>query len=394
MENKSVVEGRVTGVNRGGYNVKVLGHNAFCPFSQVATKKPDDLNSFLNNTYEFVIVKIESKGTNIILSRLPLLTGDIEERIKQIEEIAKNNATISGTVSGILMDKDKKNEAGAFVDLDGVEGLVHISELSWTRAAKVREILKEGETHTFKVLSVERKDPLASTKVKLSLKRVTEDPWSNISDDVKVGSMVEAVVTRITQSGAFINLKQGVDALIRTEDLSWKKFKKISDVIKKGQTINAQVISINVEKRQIDCSLKDENSDPWLNITNKYAAGAKVKGIVADEKEYGYFIDIEPEVTGLLNKVRIAGEKGKKNGLWKKGEEIEVTIQYVDTEERKIVLSHGDIEFTQVQIAEQPKKKKDKQQKSSKPTTDYDTAKQNGGEMSEFGSLLKNALEK
>jgi len=210
LENKSIVKGRVTGVNRGGYNVKVLGHNAFCPFSQVATKKPDDLNSFLNNTYEFVIVKIESKGTNIILSRLPLLTGDIEERIKQIEEIAKNNGTISGTVSGILMDKDKKNEAGAFVDLDGVEGLVHISELSWTRAAKVREVINEGETCTFRVLSVERKDPLASTKVKLSLKRVTEDPWSNIEDTVKVGSVVEAVVTRITQSGAFISLKQGV----------------------------------------------------------------------------------------------------------------------------------------------------------------------------------------
>jgi len=325
--------------------------------------KPEDLNSYLTQVYDFVIVKIEAKGTNIILSRIPLVAGDVEERVVEIEEIAKKGGTVSGIVSGILMDKNKKEETGAFVDLGGVEGLVHISELSWTRATKVNDVVKIGDEYTFRVISVERKDPLTATKVKLSLKKLGEDPWKDIENQLKVGSMVKGVVTRIANNGVFVCLEHGIEALIRTEDLSWEKFKKISEVVKKGQEVLARVININFEKHQVDCSLKDEKSDPWLNITSRYKDGVSVKGIVADEKEYGYFIDLESGVTGLLNKARIAiekGEKGKKDKLWKKGEEVEVTVQYVDTEERKIVLSFGEIELAPVQISEQPKKEKER----------------------------------
>jgi small subunit ribosomal protein S1 len=400
MANKTVVRGIITAVNRGGLNVKILGHNAFCPLSQFDTKKlkPEDLNSYLTQEYEFVITKIEAKGTNIILSRIPLVAGDVEGRVAEIEEIAKTGGTVSGVISGVLMDKGKKEETGAFVDLDGVEGLVHISELSWTRATKISEVVKIGETHTFKVISVQRKEPLTATNVKLSLKKVGDDPWKDIENQLQVGSSVNGVVTRIANNGAFICLEQGIEALIRTEDLSWEKFKKISDVVKKGQEVTAKVININLEKHQIDCSLKKESDDPWIDITNKYKDGMSVKGIVADEKEYGYFIDLEPGITGLLNKARIAGEKGKKEKLWKKGEEVEVTVQYVDTEERKIVLSFGEIELAPVQISEQPKKKKEKPTKSSSKqqaaTVSYDTAKPDGEGMSEFASLLKSALKK
>ena len=398
-ESKKLVSGVITGVNRGGLSVKVLGHSAFCPISQFDTKKlkPEDLNSYLNTAYEFVIDKIESKGTNIILSRIPLVAGDIEARVVEIEQIAKAGGNISGVVSGILMaGKNKKEEAGAFVDLGGLEGLVHISELSWTRAAKVNDVVQNGETYTFKVLAVERKEPLTATNVKLSLKKVGEDPWANIEKFVKVGEFVSGVITRIVNNGVFIRLEQGIEALIRTEDLSWEK-KKISDVVKKGQEVSAKVININLEKHQIDCSLKDEKSDPWLNITSKYKDGMSVKGIVADEKEYGYFIDLEPGITGLLNKSRIAGEKGKKDKLWKKGEELEIVVQYVDTEERKIVLSFGEVELAPVQISEQPKKKKERPAKSKSSSKSaamtYDTAKSGGGseEISEFASLLLKA---
>ena len=401
-ESKKLVSGVITGVNRGGLSVKVLGHSAFCPISQFDTKKlkPEDLNSYLNASYDFVIDKIESKGTNIILSRIPLVAGDIEGRVIEIEEIAKKGGTISGVVAGTLkVGKNKSEEAGAFVDLDGLEGLVHISELSWTRAAKVSDVVKSGEKYTFKVLAVERKEPLTATNVKLSLKKVGEDPWANIEKAVKVGNFVNGVVTRIVNNGVFIRLEQGIEALIRTEDLSWEK-KKISDIVKKGQEVSAKVINVNLEKHQIDCSLKDEKSDPWINITDKYKDGTTVKGTVADEKEYGYFIDLEPGITGLLNKSRIAGEKGKKDKLWKKGEELEVVVQYVDTEERKIVLSFGEVELAPVQISDQPKKKKERQQSKSKsssksaPAMSYDTAKSNGEEVSEFAMLLKGALKK
>jgi small subunit ribosomal protein S1 len=400
LENKKIVSGTITAVNRGGLSVKILGHNAFCPLSQFDTKKlkPEDLNSYLTHVYDFMVVKIESKGTNIILSRIPLVAGDIEERVVEIEEIAKNGGTVSGVVSGILLDKNKKDEMGAFVDLGNVEGLVHISELSWTRATKVNDIVKVGATYTFKVLSVERKEPLTATKVKLSLKKVEEDPWKNIESQIKIGSMVDATVTRIVNNGVFIRLEQhNIEALIRTEDLGWEKIRKISEVVKKGQEVSAKVININLEKHQIDCSLKDEKKDPWINITSKYKDGTSVKGIIADEKEYGYFVDLEPGITGLLSKSRIAGEKGKKNNLWKKGEEVDVVVQYIDTEERKMVLSFGEIELTPAQISDKPKKKKEKLPKSSKQSSavSYDTAKTSSDtEISEFASLLKNALKK
>jgi len=401
-ESKKIVSGLITGVNRGGLSVKILGHSAFCPISQFDTMKlkPNELSSYLNSSYDFVIDKIESKGTNIILTRIPLVAGDIEGRVVEIENLAKAGGNISGTVSGILMvGKNKKEEAGAFVDLGGLEGLVHISELSWTRAAKISDVVQVGETYTFKVLAVERKEPLTATNVKLSLKKVGEDPWSSIESVLKIGEFVNGIVTRIVNNGVFIRLEQGVEALIRTEDLSWEK-KKISEIVKKGQEVSAKIININLEKHQIDCSLKDEKNDPWISITSKYKDGMTVKGIVADEKDYGYFIDLEPGITGLLNKSRIAGEKGKKEKLWKKGEELEVVVQYVDVEERKIVLSHGEIELAPVQISEQPKKKKERpaksKQSSKSPAMTYDTAKSGGGneEISEFASLLKTALKK
>jgi len=398
-ENKKIVSGIITGANRGGLSVKVLGHNAFCPLSQFDTKKlkPENLNSYLNQSFDFVIEKIESKGTNIILSRIPLVAGNIEGRIVEIEKIAAASGKIEGTISGILMTgKNKKEEAGAFVDLDGLEGFVHISELSWTRATKVNDVVKNGEKYTFKVLAVERKEPLTATKVKLSLKKVSVDPWNDIENKLKVGEFVNGIVARIVNNGVFIRLEQGIEALIRTEDLSWEK-KKISDIVKVGQEVSAKITNINLEKHQIDCSLKDEKSDPWLNISSKYKDGTSVKGTVADEKEYGYFIDLEPGITGLLNKSRIAGEKGKKDKLWKKSEEVEVVVQYVDTEERKIVLSFGEIELTPVQISDMPKKKKERASKPSSksaPTMSYDTAKSGSEEISEFAMLLKGALKK
>jgi small subunit ribosomal protein S1 len=398
MDAKEVIKATITGVSRGGLHSKILGHNAFCPISQIDTKKlkPEDLNSYLKETYEFVINGIE-KGTNVILTRIPLVAGDVEGRVVEIEAIAKSGGTIVGTVSGILMDKNKKEETGAFIDLDGVEGLVHISELSWTRAAKVKDVVEVGKDYTFKVISVERKDPLTATKVKLSLKQVGNDPWKELGTQLKVGQNVDGVVSRIGNNGVFVCLQQGIEALIRTEDLSWEKFKKISDIVKKGQEITARIVNIDLEKRRVDLSLKDEKSDPWTNITTKYKDGMTVKGTVADEKEYGYFVDIEAGITGLLNKARIAGEKGKKDKLWKKGEEVEVVVQYIDTEERKIVLSFGEIELASVQISEQPKKKRERTDKPSSkgaPMT-YDTAKTGGDDgASEFASLLQNAIDK
>jgi len=398
LESKEVVAGTITGVNRGGLNVKVLGHDAFCPLSQFDTKKlkPEELNTYLTQSYDFVIVKIESKGTNVILSRIPLVAGDVEGRVVEIEKLAKSGGTVSGAISGILMDKNKKEETGAFVDLGGIEGLVHISELSWLRAAKIKDAVTIGEEYTFKVLSVERKDPLTATKVKLSLKQVGRDPWEGLEKTLKLGQNVSGTVSRITNNGVFVYLEQGVEALIRTEDLSWEKFKKVSDIVKKGQEITAKIVNIDLEKRHLDLSLKNEKDDPWTDITSKYKDGMTLKGVVADEKEYGYFIDIEPGITGLLNKARIAGEKGKKDKLWKKGEEVEVTVQYIDTEERKIVLSFGEIEHSPVQISDQPKKRRERSNNSSSkqaPMT-YDTAKSGEDGISEFASLLQSALKK
>ncbi len=333
QEKELPVEGRITGMNKGGYNVTILGKKAFCPFSAIDTSFPTDPATLMGTNMDFVIARIESRGNNIVLTRIPLLQGNIEERIVELEAAAEEETPVAGTVTRITT-------FGAFVELGGIEGLVHVSELTWDRDEEASSVVSEGQAISVKILSVERKDTLRDSRISLSLKRLANDPWIDALATLNVGDSVEGEITRLVGFGAFVKLFPGVEGLIRTEEMGWGRVRKPSDVVKKGEKVQVTITKLDHDNHKIDCSLKDIALDPWSNLEGKYAVGGTVPGTVAGEKDYGYFVDLDENITGLLLKRRIAKDK---IGTVKIGETIEVTIDTVDTDERRIGLSCGDV---------------------------------------------------
>ena len=368
------IEGRITGMNKGGFNVTILGHRCFCPFSSIDVQFPSEPAKYMAQTMDFVIARIENRGNNIVLSRLPLLEGNLAEKLDEIEALMEKDEPITGTVTRIA-------NFGAFVDLGGIEGLVHISELTWDRDEKTEEVVQEGTTISVKIVGVERKESLRESRISLSLKRLEADPWESAFNELKVGEKADGVVTRLVGFGAFVKLLPGVEGLIRTEEMGWGRVRKPSEVVKKGDKINVTIISIGVDARKIDCSIKDMADNPWANIEKTFAIGSKVEGTVADEKDYGFFVDLNDEITGLLLKKRVG--KDVKLADIKKGEKLEVTIDSVSIAENRIALSVGTVEAYDGGAAD-----RNETRKYMKSQT-----KQSGG-ATEFGDMLKRALKK
>ncbi len=367
MKNAVPVEGKVTGVNKGGFNVNILGRKAFCPFSHIDLKYVDEPNQYLMKSFSFVISRVESRGRNIVLSRLPLLEKDLSVRLEELEKGSSDKTVYNGTISKIT-------KYGLFVNLGDFEGLVHVSEVSWDRTDDLKNNFSVGQTVQCIIKGVERKEPLRNSKISLSIRDMQDNPWSSVTERIKIGDTIEGTITHLTSFGAFVQLFPGVEGLIHISELSWsKKVRHPSEVVAKGQAVSVTIISIDKQKQSINCSLKDLESNPWKLALDKYPMGSTVKGIVASEAKYGFFIDLDEDITGLLAHARVAKEK--KNTI-KKGDEIEVTVDDIDVEAHRMSLSYG-----------------------IEPELDATAAKeymasQKSKPASEFGELLKAAMQK
>ncbi len=381
LDQETPVEGRISGMNKGGFNVTVLGKKAFCPFSSIDLKYPEDPASYMGKTFEFIVSRIENRGNNIVLTRIPLLSGDIKEKIEEIKATIVSGEPVSGTVT-------RTTNFGAFVDLGGIEGLVHVSELSWDRDEETEQIVKTGDVITVKVISVEEKEPLRDSRISLSMKRLANDPWDSEVTKLNVGDQIDAVVTRLVGFGAFVRLFAGVEGLIRTEDMGWGRVRKPSDICKKGESVKVTITAVDLANRKVDCSMKDASQDPWAAVATKYAEGTVVSGTVADQKEYGFFVDLDEDITGLLPNRRIGKDKV---GSVKKGDVIEVTIDTLDLATRKIGLAYGAVEAVEVR-AERGERGGNDRNEAMKYMKQQD-AKAASGE-SDFAFMLKNALKK
>ncbi len=371
MNNKIPVEGRVTGVNKGGFNVNVMDTKAFCPFSHIDTKFVDTPNEYLSKTFQFVITRVENRGRNVVLSRLPLLEKNLDARLAEIQEQCKVKKVISGTVTKIT-------DFGLFLDIGDFEGLVHISEVSWDRAENLAASFKEGQIVDCVILKVEKKEPLRNSKISLSIRMTSESPWESVSDKLAVGASVGGTISRLTKSGAFVHLLPGIEGFIHISELSWERHVRTpADVVSEGAAVNVTVLAIDKEKRTVSCSLKDIADDPWKKVSEKYQAGAKVTGTVASDTKYGFFIDLDEAVTGLLPHVKIGKDK---KGTITVGSQIEVDIEDVDTDNRRISLSYG---------APQPVEMPEKEQKAA-PYRQAPLKKQT----SEFAEALMAAISK
>lgn len=330
--NKIPVQGKITGVSKDGLSVKILGKRAFCPISQIEIKFVENVNIFLGKTLDFVITRISEGGKNIILSRIPLLEKELLSTIDNLEKYIQEKTIVKGTISKIT-------DFGLFVDIGGVEGLVHISELSWEHIENITERYSIGQEVETIILQVTKKTPLKNTKISLSIKQVSENPWQSVEKKFSVGQSVQGKVVRITNFGAFVELVPGVDGLIHVSEMSWiKKVHHPSEIVGVGSQVNATILAIDTLKKTISLSLKDLSSDPWRDIESKFPVGTEVSGTIVKKSRYGYFIDLCEGVTGLLVFSKIAPDK--KDSL-KENDSIVVTIDAIDAQNRRISLSHG-----------------------------------------------------
>ena len=335
MKSRVPVEGKVTGVNKGGFNVRVLGQRAFCPISQIDLKRVEDPNKYLNASLPFVITQITEGGRNIVVSRLPLLEDGLNSIIEGLLLGVAEKKTYTGTITRIT-------PFGLFVDLGEIEGLVHISEVAWERTYDLNEQFSAGQKVTCVVRGVEKKDPLRNSKISLSIKHVTDDPWNTVAQRFKAGETVDGRITRLAAFGAFVQLCPGIEGLIHVSEMSWaKRVGHPSDIVKEGQAVRVTVLSIDEVKKTISCSLKDLESDPWKDITQTMPVGSVKTGTVAQETKFGYFVDLADGVTGLLPFANVAPEKKE---TIKAGAALEVVIESIDEERRRISLSYGTLE--------------------------------------------------
>ena len=374
MKNKVPIEGKVTGINKGGFNVRVMGHRAFCPVSQIDLKRVEDPNQFLNASLPFVITQISEGGRNIVVSRLPLLSEGLLTVIDGLKQGIAEKKTYTGTITKIT-------DFGLFIDLGEIEGLAHISEVAWDRTEDLHKDFEIGQKATCVVIGVELRDPVRNSKISLSLKQSTENPWNSAADRFKAGQSVQGRITRLAPFGAFVLLCPGIEGLIHVSEMSWgKKVRQPSDIVAPGQTVQVTILSVDQIKKEISCSLKDLESDPWKNIREKLPLAASVSGTVAQHTKFGYFIDFAEGITGLLPFANIAPDK--KESI-KVGSPLEVTIESIDEERRRISLSYG---ITQEkQHAEEVKEFLTAQKQNAAAHAESETV---------LGAALKKALEK
>lgn len=326
---EALLEGTIIEKVKGGFIVDV-GVRAFLPTSQATLKPQKDYQDLLGQKGQFRILKIQRRRGNLILSRKELLVAEFEESRKDLMDKLQEGAVLDGKVKNIT-------DYGAFIDLGGLDGLLHISDMSWGRINHPKDVLEVAQDLKVKVL---RYDP-EKEKVSLGLKQITPDPWLSVAEKYPPGKPVKGHVLNLTSYGAFVELEAGVEGMIHVSELSWtKKVRNPSQLLNKGQEVQVRVLDLDTEKRRVSLSLKQTEDNPWDSLAERFPVGSKVKGKVRNITEFGAFVEIEEGIDGLVHISDFAwGERNANpEDFVKKGEEIEVVILAVDVENKKVSL--------------------------------------------------------
>jgi small subunit ribosomal protein S1 len=338
FRNAIPVEGKVKGQIKGGYHVEIMQRRAFCPMSQMDLKFQESPEQNVGQTYRFLITQFEEKGKNIVVSRRDLLRKEQEKAFKKFIETLKVGDQVPGRVTKLM-------PYGAFVELlPGLEGMVHISEISWSRVEKASDVLTPQSTVTVKVLGMEPGEKPGSLKISLSIKQVTGDPWESVGDNFRIGDNVKGKVTRCANFGAFVEIAPGVEGLVHLSEMSYRKrVTKPEEVVKAGDHVPVIIKEIDLEKRRISLSIKDAEGDPWSDVPERYREGQRVEGVVEKRERFGYFVALEPGVSGLLPASRIKDSlKPSQLEKLREGDKVNVIVEEINPEERKITLAPGD----------------------------------------------------
>jgi small subunit ribosomal protein S1 len=323
------IMGKVKAVVKGGLIVNV-GVEAFLPSSQIDVITPKNLAGFVGNSYEFKVVKINQERQNIVLSRRELIEAErTDKRAKLLSEMVPGDIR-KGTVKNIT-------DFGAFIDLNGLDGLLHITDMSWGRLTHPSEILKVGQELDVVVLDVNKE----KERVSLGLKQKLANPWDQIETKFPVGTKVKGKVVSLMPYGAFVQLEPGVEGLIHVTELSWtKRVAKPGDVLKQDQEIEAVVLGINRDEQKISLGIRQLESNPWDQAEGKYTVGNKVKGKVRNLTSYGAFVELEEGIDGMVHVSDMSWTRkiNHPSEMLKKGDEIEATVLEVDRANQRIAL--------------------------------------------------------
>ncbi len=327
-----VVQGFVKCRTKGGMIVDVFGIEAFLPGSQIDVKPIRDYDQYTNKNMDFKVVKINHEFKNVVVSHKALIEADIEEQKKGIIGQLEKGQVLEGTVKNMT-------SYGVFVDLGGVDGLIHITDLSWSRINHPSEILELDQT--IKVVILDFDDD--KSKIQLGLKQLTDHPWDKLGDDVKEGSKLKGKVVVIADYGAFIEVDEGIEGLVHVSEMSWSThLRSAQDFVKIGDEIEAVVLTLDRESRKMSLGIKQLTEDPWTDITKKFPVGSKHTGSVRNFTNFGVFIELQEGIDGLIYISDLSWTKKIKHPseFLALNDNIEVVILDLDVEGRKLSLGH------------------------------------------------------
>jgi len=328
------ITGHVTGKTKGGLRVDINGVEAFLPGSQVDSRPIRNLDSFVNQDIEAKIIKFSRKRNNIVLSRKALTDEKINAQKAETLGNIEEGYVVEGTIRNLT-------EYGAFVDIGGIDGLLHVTDMSWGRLQNPNELFKVNDRIQVKVLKLDRE----KEKVSLGYKQLIPDPWSTVIEVYPVGSKIKGIVSSLTDYGAFIELEPGVEGLVHVSEMSWsKRSKSPKKLLNNGEEVEVQVLGVDTDERRISLGMKQLQKNPWQTITDRYHVGSTVRGRVHNLTDFGAFVEVEEGVDGLVHISDISHTKKIKHpkDVLKKDQEVEAVITSIDTEGRRMSLSIKD----------------------------------------------------
>ena len=335
-ETGKVLEGYIKRRIKGGMVVDIMGIDAFLPGSQIDVRPVRDFDAYVGKTMEFQVVKLNMQAENVVVSHRALIESDLEEQRQEILETIEEGQVLEGIVKNIT-------DFGVFIDLGGVDGLLHITDLSWGRVEHPEEIVSLDQNLNVAVIDFDEE----SKRVSLGLKQLQPHPWDDMDLKYPEGMKVQGRVVSIADYGAFIELEKGVEGLIHISEMSWTQhIKHPSQLVDKNDIIECVVLNVNEPEKKISLGVKQLENDPWEEIDKRYPVGSKHKGTVRNLTNFGVFVELEPGIDGLIHISDLSWTEkiNHPNEIIDKDEEIEVVILAIDFENRRITLGHKQIE--------------------------------------------------
>ncbi len=333
FHNAIPVNGKVIEQCKGGFHVDIQHTRAFCPVSQMDLSYIENPESFIGQSFDFLILQFEERGKNIVVSRRELLKQDMESKKELFLETLSVGSVCTGRVARIM-------PYGAFIELiPGLTGLVPISEISWSHIEKPEDVLQADDPVQVVVIAIQPR-PEDDPKIALSIKQVLDNPWSHISDQFHAGDRVKGKITRLAPFGAFVELAPGIDGLVHLSEISYtQRVNRPEDFLQSGDQVFVLIKEIDLLKKRVSLSIKDAEGDPWMDVPEKYKTGQTLEGMIQKREKWGYIVTLEPGVVGILPlaRIRSSGQPSAIESL-KPGRAMTVVIDEIKTDERKITL--------------------------------------------------------